>query len=344
MKSVKSSPQNGLRRGLIAVNSDSMNRFLPGYSGSKLKELSVKWAGPIQNGDREKWLEILEETDPEVLIAGWGTPLLPETWLSEGHRLRYVCNLTGGVRNVVPRKLVEDGLLVSNWGETVSHTVAEGGLLLILAALRLQAEATLDLHVRGKWAEIRGRTLTLFEKRVGLHGFGRIAQELALLLKPFRCTISAYSPSVPDSLMEQHGVRRETDLEKLFSTNEVVVELAALTEKTEGIVTGEMLRSIPENGAFVNLGRAAVVREESLVKVAREGRLRMGLDVFHKEPLPENNPLRGLPNVVLTPHTAGPTSDAYHWCGQHALRNINRYLEGEEPESVITLSRYDSMT
>ena len=344
MKLVGSSQNKGVRGGLIAVNGDSLNRFLPGNSLSQLRALPVEWVGPVQNGDRERWLEILEETDPEIIIAGWGTPLIPEKWIHDGHRLRYVCNLTGGVRSVVPRKLVEDGLLVTNWGETVSHTVAEGGLHLILSTLRSQTEATLDLHIEGKWAETRHRTLTLFEKRVGLHGFGRIAQELSKLLKPFYCQVSAYSPSVPDSLMNHYNVHRETSLARLFSNNDIIVELAALTEKSEGMVTERMLRSIPPNGAFINIGRGAVVNEQGLMKVAAEGQLKMGLDVFHQEPLPVDNPLRGLKNVVLTPHSAGPTSDCYHWCGQHALKNLHQYLKGEELESVINLGRYDSMT
>ncbi len=142
----------------------------------------------------------------------------------------------------------------------------------------------------------------------------------------------------------QYGVARCESLEELFSQNEIIVELAGRTASTQGIVNEELLRMLPEGAVFVNSGRGAVVDEEALIKLVEEGHLHLGLDVFAKEPLPADSPLRGNENVFLTPHIAGPTADQLYVCGLHALQNASAYFRGEQLESRLTLTHYDCMT
>jgi phosphoglycerate dehydrogenase-like enzyme len=87
-----------------------------------------------------------------------------------------------------------------------------------------------------------------------------------------------------------------------------------------------------------------VVDEADLLRVAREGRLQIALDVFEHEPLPADSPLRGLPNVTLLPHLAGPTRDRRRDAGALALKNLRAYLRGEPLEAVVTLEVYDRST
>jgi phosphoglycerate dehydrogenase-like enzyme len=201
------------------------------------------------------------------------------------------------------------------------------------------------MHHENGWKE-RTSVVTgsLFERKVGLHGFGAISREVVKLLKPFNVTISTYSPSVPDSLLEEFGVQRAKDLETLFSQNDVVIELAALTPKNTGIVTEELLRSIPAGGVFVNVGRGAVVDEPALARVARDGHIQVALDVYTSEPLPENSPLRGMTDVLLLPHLGGPTTDRRRDATSLGIANIRRYLNGEDLESRITPSVYKRST
>jgi phosphoglycerate dehydrogenase-like enzyme len=124
----------------------------------------------------------------------------------------------------------------------------------------------------------------------------------------------------------------------------VIVELAPLNPATKGIVTEKHLRLIRDGGVFVNVGRAAVVDESALLRVAREGKIFIGLDVFTEEPLPVNSGFRGLPNVSLTPHIAGPTLDRYPDATAFALRNLRAYAAGQPLEAVITPAIYDAST
>ena len=165
------------------------------------------------------------------------------------------------------------------------------------------------------------------------------------MLKPFGNEVSAFSPSVPDSIFEDFGVNRSPSLESLFSENDVIVELAALTPKTKGIITENLLRSMPKDAAFVNLGRGAVVNEDGLARVARERPdIQVALDVFGVEPLPLDSPFRGMKNVFLLPHLAGPTIDRRRDAADHGLENVRRYFAGEELIDPYNLNLYDRAT
>ena len=276
-----------------------------------------------------------------MLVTCWKTPPLPPTLPAN---LRYVCHLAGSIKHLVTREHIERGLLVSNWGGSISRIVAEWALFHILSCLRRATHWTLAMHKAGAWKDGGSETASLFGRRVGLHGFGLVARELVRLLQPFGCVISACAPDVTAETEARNGVRRVATLEELFAGNDIIVELAPLIPATTGIITEKLLRLIPPGGVFVNVGRGAVVDEAGLLRVASEGKIMVGLDVFTKEPLPVDSGFRGLPNVTLTPHLAGPTTDRRRDAGAFALDNLRAYAEDRPPQAVITTRIYDSST
>jgi len=209
--------------------------------------------------------------------------------------------LAGSVRKLVPRELVAQGVLVTNWGNSIAATVAECALMLILMALRRASYWAIAMHREGAWKDKSTMTQSLRGRRVGLHGFGAISQALVPMLKPFTDQIQTCSPHVPDDILAAHGVKRVNSLEELFSTSEVLVELAAATPENYHAVKEAHLRLIPEGGVFVNVGRGCVTDEAALVRVAREGKIQIALDVFEQEPLPPDSHFRTLPNITLLP-------------------------------------------
>lgn len=286
------------------------------------------------------------ESQAEILLSGWSTPALPADLPVGGEgQLRYVCHLTGSVKKQIPRVLIERGLRVTNWGTSASRTVAECGLLLILSALRRSSHWAIAMHRDGLWKDrYHVVTESLFERSVGIHGFGAVARELALLLQPFGCRITTHSPGVDDHSLARYGVTMAASPEELFSSNNIIVEAAALTTQTYRMVDEKLLRCIKPGGVFVNIGRGAVVDEVALARVAAEKQIQVALDVYDVEPLPVDSPLRGLPNVTLLPHIAGPTKDRRRDCGRAALNNLSRFLKNEPLESEVTLEMYDSIT
>lgn len=331
---------------LIALSDTEFADFFPGELGEELHRLLPgARRARLPLADPAEWVRLWREQPAELLITAWQTPSLNSALApADLARLRYVCHLAGTVRRLIPRELIARGLVVTNWGGSIAPTVAECTLMLILMALRRASYWAVAMHRDGKWKDNGTMTESLLGRCVGIHGFGVIAQSLVPMLRPFTTNIQAYSPHVPDAVFAQHGVRRMPSLEQLFTTSQVVVELAAATPGNYHIVTEELLRAIPAGGVFVNVGRGSLVDEAALIRVAREGRLQIALDVFETEPLPPDSPLRGLPNVTLLPHLGGPTRDRRRDSGALALRNIRAWLHGEPLEAVVTLEVYDRAT
>jgi len=289
-------------------------------------------------------VEALNASHAPILMTAWQSVPLPESFLADCPGVKVVCHLTGGMRPLIPRALIERGLLVTNWGDAITDTVAEAALLLILSCLRRSVQCQMNLHIRKGWREGITEPDSLLGRKVGLHGLGSVARHLTRFLAPFACQVSAYSPPVPDELFHQYHVRREASLDRLFAENDVIVELAALTPQTVGMVDERLLRLIRPGGVLVNVGRGPVIDGAALARVALEGKIWIGLDVTDPEPLPPDSPLRGLENVFLTPHMAGPTVDRRYRCGIHAFKNIRAFMRGEPLDAVIGLTQYDRMT
>lgn len=291
----------------------------------------------------EAFARELAATDPDILLGCWQTPRLPAALPP---RLRYVCYVTGSVKKMITRAHLDAGLLVTNWGGAISRTVAEAALFHVLACLRNASHWAVAMHQPGVGTWKNGRTdaRSLFCRSVGIHGFGPVARELVALLKPWQCPVSVFAPDLTPELARLHGVQAVDSLAALFADNEIIVELAPLIPATTGIVTERLLRLIRPGGVFVNVGRGAVVDEAALLRLAREGRISVGLDVFSTEPLPADSGFRALPRVNLTPHTAGPTIDRYPDAGAFALANLRAYVEGRTPAAIVTPEIYDQST
>jgi phosphoglycerate dehydrogenase-like enzyme len=332
-------------RAIVAVSDAEIADFLPGPLWAELERTLPGYQRVALPLDWAAWQRLWRETPAPILVSAWQTPPLPaDLPVGENGVLRYVCHLAGTVRNLIPRELIAHGLVVTNWGDSISGTVAECALLLTLMALRRASHWAVAMHREGAWKDAQTYTQSILGRRVGLHGLGAIGQCLVPMLRPFTDHIQAYSPRVADQTFARLNVARARSLEALFSTSDIVVELAAATPENRHTVTENLLRSIPEGGVFVNVGRGMVVDEAALVRVAREGRLQVALDVYQQEPLPKDSPFRGLPNVTLLPHLGGPTRDRRRDSGALALNNLRAFLRGEPLQAVVSLDVYDRST
>ncbi|MFZ5494667.1 MAG: hydroxyacid dehydrogenase [Verrucomicrobiota bacterium] len=327
---------------LAALARPELHEFLPEPLLGEVRALAGSFTHcDIEGLSARQFHEALAAANPEVLLACWKTPALPAELPPN---LRYVCYLCGSVRRLVTRRHLEQGLLVTNWGGSISRIVAEWALFHILSCLRRATHWTIAMHLEGAWKNGGSETASLFGRRVGLHGFGQIARELVNLLRPFGTPVAAFAPDITPALAASFGVHCAASLEELFAENDIIVELAPLNPATAGTVTERHLRLIRPGGVFVNVGRGAVVDEAALLRVAQEGQIMVGLDVYTVEPLPADSPFRGLRNVSLTPHIAGPTNDRRRDAGAFALSNLGAYCAGRPLQAVVTPEIYDKAT
>ncbi|HSI82927.1 MAG TPA: hydroxyacid dehydrogenase [Candidatus Methylacidiphilales bacterium] len=309
----------------------------------------VRWSG---NGSGIQgpagFAEALARLKPDVLVSSWSTPAIPNSVLAADGPNRtvpaYVCHTTGSVKHLFTRAYLERGGLVTNWGTLASQAVAEHALMLTLSSLRRMPEWAPVIAGKRPWQPSPIYTQTLYGKRVGLHGMGNVARALSLLLRPFGVKLSAWSGGVPAELYSQAGIPRAASLEELFANSDVVIDCEALTPRTAGIVSMEILQQMPQGALFVNVGRGLVVDEHALAELAGRGRIRIALDVFSKDPITPNSPLHSVEDAVLSPHIAGPTSDQFARCGELVMRNLEAYFTGLPLEAVVTLEMWDRST
>ncbi len=326
---------------LAVLTPAELREFFPAALLAELRDLAPDFRHLDPTGlSAEAFAAELAAADPVVVLACWKTPPLPAVLPP---RLRYVCHVTGSVKKLLTRGHLELGLLVTNWGDSISRTVAEAAVFHILSCLRNASHWSLAMHQPGvaAWKNGLSDARSLFGRSVGIHGFGPVARHLVGLLRPWQCPVAVFAPDVSAEVAAAHGVARAPSLEALFRDNEVLVELAPLNSATAGSVTEALLRSIRPGGVFVNVGRGAVVDEAALLRVARDGRIAVGLDVYAVEPLPADSGFRALPRVMLTPHMAGPTIDRYPDAGAFALQNLRAFLAGRPLEAVVTPEIFD---
>ena len=293
----------------------------------------------------DKLQVLLQNVRPEILVTGWGSPQLNEAILEQNPQLKYVCHCGGTVRKTILKELIQKGLLVTNWGSFASKYVAEAALMGILSCLRKTTIAHFTMHNKKEWIYMAGsRTESLFGQRVGIFGFGASGQVLCKLLAPFECTISAYSTYESDDIFSQLHVKRLHSLEELFDKNKIISIHAANTEENYHIVNEVLLSHLADGSILINTARGDIIDEGALIKELKSGRIYASLDVYEMEPLPADSPLRGLSNVQLIPHQAGPTADRRHEIGNVAVENIERYITGNPLQYIIDENGYDFIT
>jgi phosphoglycerate dehydrogenase-like enzyme len=296
-----------------------------------------------QNTSEEDYLAALKHSYAEIVITCWGSPKLTYSVYKKNHQLKYLCHVAGEVRPYVDLDCIKDGLIVSNWGNVIAKSVAEGTLLMILAALRRITYFQMEMHIRKGWAG-KKRPEGLFYQRVGLLGLGAIARELVKLLQLFACKVYAYDPYIADNVFESLNVIRLASIEKLFETCRIVSIHAPNIPDNYHIVNRQIISKLEHGGIIINTARGSLIDTDALIAELKTGRIHAAMDVFEHEPLSENSELRGLENCLLMPHQAGPTPDRWIDMGNLAVGNIENFVKGREVVNVITPEKYNFIT
>jgi phosphoglycerate dehydrogenase-like enzyme len=264
----------------------------------------------------------------EVLLTGWGSPRLDAETLARIPRLRAVVHTAGTMRRIATEALwARDHVLVTTAARANAVPVAEYTVAQILLAGKqsLQREAA---HRRCRGRE-RTSALDLggnYGAVVGLIGASRVGREVARLLRHFDLTVLISDPFVSDEEVRRLGAA-PSDLEDLFRRSDVVSLHAPDVPATQGMVTRELLESMPDGTTFINTARPALVDLDALRERVLAGRLSAVLDVH--DDLAPDDPLWEAPSVSITPHIAGSLGNELHRLGESALEEVRRLRAGE---------------
>lgn len=277
-------------------------------------------------------------------ITGWGTPAITEALLARNPQLHLIAHTAGSVRDLVPATAIERGLIVSHANPIMADAVAEFTILQMLLVLRGLHVLDADMKAGVDWEEAklayRGRHLGA--SVVGLVGAGAIGRAVIRRLTAFGTRVVVFDPFMSTRSASALGVEL-VGLDDIFRTSDVVSVHAAALPATRHLVGARQLALLRDGGVLVNTARAWIVDEAALVAELRSGRLVAALDVFDEEPLPLDHPLRRMPNVVLSPHRAGETTDTLFQQGRAMVDEVARYLSGEPLHYQIPIAALDSM-
>jgi len=226
-------------------------------------------------------------------------------------------------------------LPVADNGGANAIAVAEHAIMLRLSAMK-QVHA-LDAAVRrGAWRGGVGRVFELFGSTVGIVGMGRIGREVAQRLAGWGAKLVYYDPLRLPTEVEQQLGARYLELDALLRTADAVTIHVPLNAKTRNLIDAESLSLLKPSAVVVNTARGGLVDEDALAAALRDGRLLgAGLDVFSVEPISAESPLLERSNVVLTPHSAGPTWQSFPRRFANCFANIERVQRGERPQWIV---------
>lgn len=169
----------------------------------------------------------------------------------------------------------------------------------------------------------------LYGKKLGIAGYGAIGREVAVRAKAFGMEILAYDPYLPAEKIEADGAKA-VDLDTMLSESDMVSIHLPVVPATKGIVNKDWFSKMKPSAYVINTARAAVIDQKDFVEALQNKTIAgAAIDVYWKEPVPENHPLLSMRNVLCTPHMAGLTTDVDNWSGTMMGEEVIAYLKGE---------------
>ncbi len=282
---------------------------------------------------REQLAERIGEYDG-ILIRS--ATKLDADLLSKATRLRAVGRAGVGVDNVDVEAATKRGIVVANAPQSNVITAAEHTMALLLALARNVPQAHASL-TGGAWERSKFSGVELYEKTLGILGFGRIGQLVAQRARSFGMHVIAFDPFVAAERYRELGVERAGASEDVYAVADFITLHLPSTPETEGWLDAEALAKCKDGVRILNVARGPLVVEEDLKAALDAGKVGgAALDVFRSEPATEH-PLFGYPNVIVTPHLGASTAEATDRAGLQAAEQVIAALTGGAVTSAVNV-------
>jgi D-3-phosphoglycerate dehydrogenase / 2-oxoglutarate reductase len=281
--------------------------------------------------DRAELLAALGKGVDAVLIRS-ATKMDAEA-IAAAKGLKVIARAGVGLDNVEIPAATAAGVMVVNAPTSNIVSAAELAIGLLLASARFISPAHAALR-NGKWARSKYTGAELFEKTLGIVGFGRIGQLVAARMQAFGMDVVAYDPYLQPARAAQLNVRL-VELDELLKISDFITIHLPKTKETANLIGTDALKKVKPTVRIINAARGGVLDEAALFEALKEGRVGgAGLDVFATEPCTDS-PLFELDNVVATPHLGASTDEAQERAGIAVAISVRKALSGElVPDAV----------
>jgi len=282
----------------------------------------------------DELLAILPEYD--ALLVRSGVKVTAKMIEAAAKRLRVIGRAGVGIDNIDVDAATQAGIVVVNapTGNIIAaaeHTIA---LLLALARKIPQADASMR---RGEWDRHHFMGIEVQDKVLGTLGLGRIGSLVAARALGLRMKVIAYDPYVSAEYASNLGVDL-VSLDRLLAESDFITIHLPLNDNTRGLLNAETLARCKRGVRLVNCARGAIVEEAALLAALESGQVAgAALDVYEHEPLAPDDPLRTHPNVVLTPHIAGSTTEAQERVAIDVIEQVLAIFEGKMAKNAVNV-------
>ncbi|MCF3936502.1 glyoxylate/hydroxypyruvate reductase A [Acuticoccus sp. M5D2P5] len=298
-----------------------------------------KWSTKFRAAAPERTFHIFGEDafDPADIryVIAWNPPGEAFAGLPN---LEVVFNLGAGVDGILKSPSLPDVPVVRLVEDDMTERMAEWVTLQVLLHHR-QTLQYLEQQRRGEWRE-RPQPIAS-DVRVGMMGYGVLAQHAAKILSSLGFSIHAWSRS--DKAADVPLYAGKDNLAAFLGVTDILVALIPLTAETTGILDAELIAGLAQDGALggpilVNAGRGGLQTEADILAALKDGTLKgASLDVFNTEPLPKDDPIWSAPNLVITPHVAAISE--VNATAAYVLGQIEAFERGEALRNVVERGR-----
>ena len=272
--------------------------------------------------------------DADALVVRSETRVTREL-IAHAAGLKVVARAGVGIDNVDVDAATEAGIIVLNAPGANRYSAGEHTIALMLSVARQMPAANESMHA-GRWERKEFKLFDLRGKTVGVVGLGRVGRVVAHRLKAFGCHVIAHDPYVSAEIFRECDVER-VSYPELLATSDIITYHVPLTAETRHYLSEEAIRQLKDGAIVINAARGDVVDHEALAAALDSGKIGgAGVDVFPEEPL-RSSPLRGKPNVVLTPHLGGSSDQALAAVGEMISHSVLAALRGEAVPNAVNL-------
>jgi D-3-phosphoglycerate dehydrogenase / 2-oxoglutarate reductase len=257
--------------------------------------------------------------------------------IARAERLRVIGRAGIGVDNVDVEAATKRGIIVANAPQSNIVAAAEHTVALMLALARNIPQAHASL-VDGRWERSKFGGVEVYEKTLGVLGFGRIGQLVAARAHAFGMRVVAFDPYVSSERFRELGVEKAESAADLYAHADFITIHLPKTDATRGWLNADAFAQMKDGVRVVNCARGELVVDEALKDALDSGRVAgAALDVFPSEPITDYPLFEGYPNVVVTPHLGASTTEAQDRAGVQTAEQVVAALTGGVVSTAVNI-------
>jgi len=311
-------------------------------------EAALATLGTIRNPENS---EIRPDEIPDLLhgatacLTGWGTPHLDDEVLIGCPELKLVAHTAGSIRRLISQTSLERGTRVTHAAHVIAQPVAEMVVSQALLCIRRLDKVDQAMKSGSAWLDIRstyGGARLLRDRVIGVVGAGMVGSAVIRLFTAFGAKVVVYDPLLTAARATDLGVA-SVSLHELFGQADIVSIHVPVLPETTGMIDETCLSLLRDGSVFINTARAAVIDYRALYAHLHARRIIGALDVFPDEPLPLDDAIRNLPDVLLSPHMGGMTVDSHQEQGEAMVGELSDFFAGKPLRHEIMPEAYPTI-